>query len=128
MLNGIKILVADDNLVNQKIAGFMLSRLRADVTYAKNGMEVIEMLRNEEYDVVLMDLQMPAMDGFAATEYIRHELKNDVPIIAVTADIFVSDTTKCTDAGMNACISKPFDPEGIGSLILSVTKKSVNNI
>lgn len=124
MLKGINILLVDDNIVNQKIAGFMLKKQHAEIAIAMNGQEAIDLLKEKKFDIVLMDLQMPGMDGFAATEYIRKEMKSDVPIIAVTADIFVSETRECLDAGMNACVSKPFDIDNLCELILSLRKKN----
>jgi CheY-like chemotaxis protein len=120
LLTGIKVLVVEDNLVNQKITNFMLKKLNAIVSSAMNGNEAIELLKRNDYDVVLMDLQMPGMDGYATTDYIRHKLHNNVPVIAVTADIFVSETSDYLVSGMNACICKPFDANVLGEMILGL--------
>ncbi len=122
MLTGINILLVEDNAVNQKIAGYMLNKQEALITYAMNGEEAIALLRGRNFDIVLMDLNMPGMDGFAAAKYIRNELRNQVPIIALTADMFVNESDRCLEAGMNACISKPFEVENLSSLILSLKK------
>jgi len=92
-----------------------------------NGLEAIDLLGKENtFDVVLMDIQMPGMDGFKTTQYIRNSLNNNIPIIGLTADMFVTATDECTEAGMNACVSKPFDPNSLCALILSVIKENKN--
>lgn len=94
---------------------------------ALNGNEAIDLLKTNDFDIILMDLQMPGMDGFAASRYIRNEMKNNIPIIALTADIFVNETTECLDAGMNASISKPFEIEDLSKLILGLVKDKQTN-
>jgi CheY-like chemotaxis protein len=106
--NHLKLLLAEDNLVNQKVALLMLKKLglRADV--AANGREVLQALVRQDYDVVLMDLQMPEMDGFEAAKAIRKRWKNGLPhIIAVTAHALDGDRKRCIEAGMDDYISKP---------------------
>src|ERR1700722_1055913 len=96
LLNGINILVAEDNILNQKIANFILKKQGAVVQSVLNGKEAIELLAAaNNFDVVLMDIQMPGMDGFMATEYIRKDLKNNIPIIGLTADMLVTATDEC---------------------------------
>ena len=90
---------------------------------AENGKVAIEMLKNKKYDVVLMDLHMPVMNGFEATEYIRNEMKSDIPIIALTADVTTVDMTKCKLVGMNDYIAKPVDEKLLYSKIASVLKR-----
>ncbi|MGL6281605.1 MAG: response regulator, partial [Microcoleaceae cyanobacterium] len=105
----LKILLAEDNVVNQKVALNILAKLgyRADV--AANGFEVLDALRRQSYDVVLMDVQMPEMDGLTATRAILQEFSaNKVPrIIAMTANAMQGDRENCLQAGMNDYISKP---------------------
>ena len=101
----------------------MLQKQNATFKNAINGNEAITLLEENDFDVILMDLQMPGMDGFATTRYIRNEMKDNIPIIALTADIFVNETNECLDAGMNACISKPFEIEDMCRLILSLVKE-----
>lgn len=105
----LRILLAEDNLVNQKVALKMLDRLgyRADV--AADGEEVIRAVRRQQYDVVLMDIQMPQMDGIRATQLIRRELDLDMQphIIAMTANALAGDKEKYLEIGMNAYVSKP---------------------
>jgi CheY-like chemotaxis protein len=104
----LKLLLAEDNLVNQKVALLMLRKLglRADV--AANGREVLQALERQNYDVVLMDVQMPEMDGFEAAKAIRERWQNGLPrIIAVTAHALDGDRKRCIEAGMDDYISKP---------------------
>ncbi|MCK9442748.1 MAG: ATP-binding protein, partial [Methanothrix sp.] len=109
--HNVHILVADDNLVNQKVAGAMIKRLGYQVDIVANGQETIEALRLIPYDLVLMDCQMPEMDGFEATSLIRREeskvLNCNIPIIAMTASAMKGDKERCLQAGMNDFIAKP---------------------
>ncbi len=109
MLTGIKILVAEDNALNQKIVSHNLMKNGASVTIAVNGNEVIKAMENGRFDLILMDLFMPEMDGFEATTYIRQTLRDNTPIIALSASSFEEEMKKCIDTGMNACIVKPFE-------------------
>jgi PAS domain S-box-containing protein len=115
----LRILVAEDNAINQQVAVGLLARLghRADV--ANDGAEAVEMIQRGDYDLILMDMQMPVMDGIAATEAIR-SLEGDValiPIIAMTANAMQSDRERCLDAGMDDYVPKPIDRRRLGSLL-----------
>jgi len=114
----LKLLIAEDNLVNQKVALLMLRKLgiRADV--AANGREVLQALERQNYDVVLMDVQMPEMDGFEAAKAIRERWQNGLPhIIAVTAHALEGDRKRCIEAGMDDYISKPVRLEELASAL-----------
>lgn len=105
----IKLLVAEDNIVNQKVVQGILRKINADVKMVDNGVKAVEALSKEEYDLVLMDMQMPELDGLEATLKIR-QLKNNmgnVPIIALTANAMKEDEDKCYEAGMNDYVAKP---------------------
>ena len=105
----LRILVAEDNPVNQQVAMALLKRLGHRADMAGNGLEALEAIRAVPYDVVLMDIQMPEMDGFEATRAIR-ALPNDssrVPIIAMTANALKGDEQRCLEAGMDAYLAKP---------------------
>lgn len=105
-----RILLVEDNLVNQKVALALLEKTGIPIDVAKDGLQAIEILKNKEYDLILMDVQMPNMDGFTATKIIRNELKMArIPIIAMTAHAMKGDKEKCLAAGMNDYISKPVD-------------------
>ncbi len=105
----LRILLAEDNVVNQKVASHLLKQMgyRADV--ASNGLEVLEALHHQSYDVVLMDVQMPNMDGLTATRHIRQEFLHipHLRIIAMTANAMQGDREECLEAGMDGYISKP---------------------
>ena len=111
LLNGLRILVVEDNEVNQFITRAMLEKWNCIVTLAGNGVKAIEKLSTEKFDIVLMDLQMPVMGGFEATKKIREELKSDVPVIALTANVVKEVIDSCEEAGMNDYLSKPFNPD-----------------
>lgn len=107
----VQILLVEDNLINQKVASYTLTKQGAVVEIANHGKEAIIMLEKKKYDIILMDIQMPEMDGFETTQYIRNSVKesiNKTPIIAMTASALVSEKTKCLESGMNDYISKPF--------------------
>ncbi len=103
-----RVLLAEDNLVNQKVACKMLEKLGCTVQVANNGDEAVSMWRDGSYDLILMDCQMPVMDGFLATREIRsQETGSRIPILALTANAMEQDRQKCLDAGMDDHIAKP---------------------
>ena len=111
-LRGAKILVVDDNEFNQEIVFEYLTSNGMTVKTASDGQEALEMLDEEEFDGVLMDCQMPVMDGIEATRKIREQEKfKELPVIALTANVMTCDLEMAVDAGMNDYIAKPFDPE-----------------
>jgi CheY-like chemotaxis protein len=110
-LGDVKILLVEDHPINQMLAITVLEGWGFDVELAENGYEAVDNVRNNSYDVVLMDIHMPKMDGYKATQVIRQEIKSSIPIIAMTASAQIGDNEKCFDVGMNDYISKPFDPE-----------------
>jgi len=109
---GLRVLLVEDNLMNQKLVLLILSKFPVQVDMAENGVEAIKALKSNEYDVVLMDIQMPIMDGIEATKLIRKtfsEKKRNVPIIAMTAHAFQEELDKCILVGMNDHVTKPID-------------------
>ena len=112
---GRRILLVEDNPVNQRVAQRVLQKLAADVTLANNGAEALERMAESTFDAVLMDCQMPVMDGFTATRRIR-ELERQsgrgkrLPIIALTANVMSEDRENCIAAGMDAHLGKPIEP------------------
>lgn len=111
----VRILVADDNEINRQVAQRMLERLGCSVHSACNGMEVVEMARKLRYDLILMDCQMPEMDGYHATARIRESevQRSRVPIIALTAHAMQGEREKCVAAGMDDFLSKPIRPQAL---------------
>ncbi|MRX69748.1 GAF domain-containing protein [Flavobacterium resistens] len=107
-LGNLKILLCEDNVLNQKLAKSVVQNFGFELDIAENGEEGIELLSKNNYDLVLMDLQMPIKDGYQTTEYIRNEMKSDVPIIAMTAHSLVGEQERCYKVGMNAYVPKPF--------------------
>ena len=119
-----KILLAEDNLINQKVALRMLNSAGYQVDAVMNGDQAVKIYKQREYDLILMDVQMPEVDGFMATKMIRemNSPKSEVPIIAITAHALVGDREKCLEAGMNEYISKPIVVKEIVQMIDSLLK------
>ncbi len=107
-LRGVRILLVEDNKMNQRLAFEILSGFGVITDMAENGRIAVEKFQKQTYDLILMDMQMQEMDGYKATKIIRTELKNRVPIIAMTAHALVGEKEKCLASGMNDYISKPF--------------------
>ena len=119
---GRKVLLAEDNPVNVEVASAMLESLGLDVSRACNGQEALHTLQSDDFDLVLMDCQMPVMDGFAATTEIRrheqqHGRARSLPIIAITANALQGDRESCLAAGMDDYLSKPFTQQALGQTI-----------
>ncbi|WP_019529798.1 response regulator [Dasania marina] len=112
-LQGLHILVAEDNIVNQKVAAGILRKKGINCQFANNGQEAINLLqeRGNHYDAILMDIEMPDVDGYQASTYIRQTLHNNIPIIAMTAHAMSGDADKAMAAGMNAHVTKPINPD-----------------
>ncbi|MDP2387894.1 MAG: ATP-binding protein [Bacteroidota bacterium] len=124
-LSGISILIVDDNKINQQVAFLTLQKWNVNVSIADSAQDAFELLEQGMFDLVLMDVTMPDMDGFEATKFIRTNMKAPVcyvPIIANTAAAFIGDKEKCITAGMNDYISKPFKPEDLLEKILKLTE------
>ncbi len=122
-----KILVVEDVALNQLLMKTLLEDFGFEMEVAGNGRIAVEKLEKNRYDLVLMDLQMPEMNGFAATEHIRNQLKLDLPIIALTADVTTVDLEKCRSVGMNDYISKPIDDKILLKKLNQHLKANSNN-
>jgi signal transduction histidine kinase/DNA-binding response OmpR family regulator len=105
----LNILIAEDNLINQKIAIKVLGKLGYEPALARNGKEVLEMISHEHYDMILMDIQMPEMDGLEATRILRISLEIQPVVVAMTANAMQGDRDDCLQAGMDDYISKPIE-------------------
>lgn len=108
-LNKIKLLLVEDNEMNRLVATNTLSLFDIHITEAENGFDAIEKLKSEAFDIILMDLQMPVIDGLVATRIIRNVLKINTPIIALSANAFKKEIDVCMEAGMNDYVTKPFE-------------------
>ncbi|OSZ82117.1 hypothetical protein CAP35_02275 [Chitinophagaceae bacterium IBVUCB1] len=132
LLNGLNILLVDDNEYN-RWAVIDTLKLKADVTIdiATNGKEALDLLPEKEYDIILMDAQMPVMSGIEATKHIRKDFdasKRDIPIIAMTASVQHVYMQECLTAGMNVCITKPFNAQTLIKEIAILTHRTENSI
>ncbi len=107
-LRGKRVLLVEDNAYNRLLANTFLSNAQLHVTEAENGQEAIACVREQAFDLILMDVQMPVLDGFEATRYLRQELGLATPIIALTASAITGEKQKCLAAGMNDYLTKPF--------------------
>ena len=126
----LRILLAEDNLVNQKLALRLLQKLGHVLTIASNGREALEKLEQHAFDLVLMDVQMPEMDGFAAVAAIRHKERGTdlhIPIIAMTARAMRGDRQLCLDAGMDDYIIKPIDIKQLSQTIVRTMSRRPEN-
>ncbi len=123
-IKNIKVLVVEDIALNQLLMKTLLDDFGFERDIAPNGKIAIEMLKDKKYDIVLMDLQMPEMNGFEATEYIRKTMKSDIPILALTADVSTVDVEKCKAVGMNDYIAKPVDEKNLYSKMIGLVIKN----
>ena len=122
-LQGLRVLLVEDNKFNQQVAMDLLELVGITCDLAENGREAIEQIKAKTFDLVLMDLQMPEMDGLTATRHIRQDLQQTkLPIIAMTANAMAADRDRCLAAGMNAHIGKPIDPNNLYGQLLQWQK------
>ena len=117
----IKILLVEDNVLNQRIVLFSLKKFNYELSIANNGLEAVDMFCCAKYDVILMDIMMPVMDGLEATVKIREfeaagKNTKRTPIIALTANTLDNDRSKCLSYGMDEFMAKPFDVEKLKSI------------
>ena len=115
---GQRVLLAEDNLINQEVAGELLASAGLQVEVAGDGAQAVERAVSGGHDLVLMDVQMPLMDGMAATREIRRRLGPSLPIVAMTANAFAEDRAACLDAGMNDHLGKPVEPARLYASLL----------
>jgi CheY-like chemotaxis protein len=126
-VRGLKILVAEDNKINQKYADALLGNCGHTVHMVENGLQAVDAVRRDDYDVILMDIQMPELDGIGATREIRAlgEPKCNIPIIALTANAMAGDEKRYLEAGVDAYVSKPIRPVELFQKLAEVTARSV---
>lgn len=117
MLQGLQVLVVEDNKMNQRLLQYIFESWNVDFQFAENGKDCIEALQLRHYDLVLMDIQMPEMDGYEATGIIRQQLKLTLPIIAMTANALPGEKEKCEKMGMNDYLSKPISEQALQDVL-----------
>ncbi|GEM_PF-3076607 len=119
----LRILLAEDNIVNQKVAGIMLKKMGHSVVIAVNGQEAVRKFTDspEDFDLIFMDVQMPEMDGLAATRSIREEGFDTIPIVAMTASAMKGDREICLGVGMDDYVTKPIKKEIVFRMIEKLT-------
>ena len=125
LLAGCRLLLVEDNEMNRLVATTTLEHYGVELQEAVNGEEALRMLKNAHFDLVLMDVQMPVMDGIEATHAIRRDISATIPIIALTANAIKGESDKCIAAGMNAYISKPFEEQVLVRTISSLLGKEI---
>jgi CheY-like chemotaxis protein len=122
-VKNIKVLVVEDIALNQLLMTTLLDDFGFEQDIAANGKIAIEKLQTKSYDIILMDLQMPVLNGFETTEYIRNKMNSKIPIIALTANVTSVDLAKCKAVGMNDYIAKPVDERLLYTKIVGLVKK-----
>ncbi|WP_446011852.1 ATP-binding protein [Candidatus Electrothrix sp.] len=127
-LEGKRVLLVEDNIFNQELATILLRRKNLVVFHAGNGREALDFLSSKPVDCVLMDIQMPVMDGYTACREIRQQLEfNNLPVIAMTANVMKSDIAKSREAGMNDHIGKPLNEDEVFATLMKWMDKSFNS-
>ncbi len=121
MKEKLSILLVEDNILNQRIVTFSLRKYSHEVTIANNGKEALDVFKKSTFDVILMDIMMPVMDGLEATLRIREyealqQTEKQTPIIALTANTMDNDREKCLSYGMNEFMAKPFDMDRLNQI------------
>jgi CheY-like chemotaxis protein len=124
----LRILIAEDNLVNQKVTRQQLRRFGYDADVVANGQEALDALNRDTYDIVLMDVQMPKMDGLEATRRILDGAVDARPyIVAMTASAMEDDRRRCFDAGMDDYVTKPVDPDALADALRRCAVRKTND-
>ena len=125
-LKGSKILLVEDHEINQEIIFGLLEKSGIEIDLARNGQEAVDMFNTHKYELILMDIQMPIMDGYEATEHIR-EIDSNIPIIALTANVRKEDIQRTKDVGMNEYLNKPIEVTSLYNILLKYLSKNNNH-
>jgi CheY-like chemotaxis protein len=112
-----RVLIVEDNLMNRRLAGFMVKGKGLEFDACGSGAEALLQLKAKKYDLVLMDIEMPGMNGYECTHKIRKELKMDIPVVAMTAHDSEEEKSKCREMGMDGYISKPMDEHEFAKIL-----------
>jgi len=126
-----RILMAEDNLINQRVGKLILQRAGFSIDLAADGVETLEAHKKQPYDLILMDCQMPVMDGFEASREIRRLTLPQPAIVAVTANALVGERERCLNAGMDDYLSKPFQAEQLVAVVvkwIAIRKDGKNSV
>lgn len=123
-----RILVVEDNSINQLLVKHILKKTDATLDFAEDGKIALQFVRKHHYDLILMDLQLPEMDGYETTYFIRNEINSSVPIIAMTAMLFAGEENKCFNVGMNGYLIKPFTIENFFQALNNTIAQIETNI
>jgi CheY-like chemotaxis protein len=118
-------LIAEDNVLNQQLIIALLEKANLDHVVVNDGIEALKVLQKESFDLVLMDIQMPRMDGLTALRHIRESLQLDIPIVALTANATKEDQERFINAGMNGYLSKPYKKDDLFQLIRNLSAQPV---
>ena len=128
--NNIHILIVEDNKINQKIVSSILKKFEIESTIANDGQEAVDLRKENEYDLIFMDIQMPIMNGIDSTKEIisfeKDKNKNNIPIIALTSNTSDSDVAEYLSIGMKECIAKPVNAKGLNILLQKYFKENIN--
>ena len=124
----LNLLLAEDNLINQRVIRGFLEDLNITIDAVENGLQAVKAVENKNYDIILMDVQMPKMDGLTATKMIRQELDSNIPIIAMTAHSTKQDSEKSFAAGMNMHLTKPVDVKLLTSVVEDLMKEKATEL
>lgn len=127
-VEGIRVLLVEDNELNRMVAQNTLQNFRCIVAEAENGEEAIKILKKQTFDVVLMDIQMPELDGIETTKILRQEHQLKIPIIALTANAFKTEIEKCKEAGMNDYVTKPFSEEALLEILNKYSPQNFHHL
>jgi CheY-like chemotaxis protein len=129
-LDGVRVLLVDDNAMNRLIGGKVLETLGAEPTLAAGGLEAVEAVRHESFDLILMDINMPEVDGLEALRHIRRlpEGKGDIPVLALTANVMAHQRDTYLAAGMDGIVGKPFSPGELLEEVLRVAQAQPNTL
>ena len=128
-IEGKKILLVEDNKLNQLVAKKVLNKFKVEIALAENGLEAVDMVQQDKYDLILMDIHMPLMDGLEATRSIRaleDPFFKQIPIVALSADAYSDKVQATTESGMNDYLAKPFKPEALFQKIKSNIERAGN--
>lgn len=117
----IRILFAEDDPLNRLVFNAILKNESCLITWVENGLQAIEIFKESNFDLVVLDIRMPGMNGYEVTRFIRQECRSIIPILALTADQSVSEKRRCLDAGMNGDLSKPVSREALWEEIRRLT-------